>query len=459
MYRVLIADDETAVIRSLKDSIHWEELNLEISGIAMNGYEAIGIAEKMNIDIAILDIRMPGVNGLELCEYLKQRFPDILLILISGYAEFEYAQKGIAYGVLGYCLKPLDYSEITRLLIRAVGSLKKGYILENGDLLEALDNNETKYLKKFFDECGWEKNEYYIAASTGDNSLEIEKKAGITLSLGRGMWSYILKYDYFDKLGSGLMESGTCSGLGYYKKSVGMNEIFESLKNCTVMAYQYFINEKYKICVDIPEGRSKPWLEEVKKSIANKAWNILIATLCEIRQYHVMEFNAGDAMKLCNIIFLSELFSDDTEDYYIYSLKQLVTEYSSFDQMLNKICDMIREAMTSNDSEISYGNVSFLNLLKYVDQNYKENITLSTAAKELHLNANYVSQLFKKEAGVTFVYYITQKRLECAKNLLTTTQKTITDIAIEVGFNDYFYFIKTFKKSVGMTPGQYRNGS
>lgn len=73
------------------------------------------------------------------------------------------------------------------------------------------------------------------------------------------------------------------------------------------------------------------------------------------------------------------------------------------------------------------------------------------------MNANYVSQLFKKEAGITFVHYITQKRVDDAKNLLVTTQKPLADIALDVGFNDTFYFIKTFKKFVGMTPGQYRS--
>ena len=75
------------------------------------------------------------------------------------------------------------------------------------------------------------------------------------------------------------------------------------------------------------------------------------------------------------------------------------------------------------------------------------------------MNANYLSQLFKKEAGVTFVHYVTQKRLDDAKVLLLTTKKPLTDIALEVGFNDTFHFIKTFKKFVGMPPGQYRSNN
>ncbi len=74
----------------------------------------------------------------------------------------------------------------------------------------------------------------------------------------------------------------------------------------------------------------------------------------------------------------------------------------------------------------------------------------------MNMNSNYISQLFKKETGITFVHYITQKRIEDAKELLTSTKKPLTDIALEVGFNDTFHFIKTFKRYVGMTPGQYR---
>ncbi|MDE5825167.1 MAG: helix-turn-helix transcriptional regulator, partial [Lachnospiraceae bacterium] len=91
-----------------------------------------------------------------------------------------------------------------------------------------------------------------------------------------------------------------------------------------------------------------------------------------------------------------------------------------------------------------------------INENYRGEISLTGAAQVLNMNSNYVSQLFKKETGITFVHYVTQKRLEDAKELLSTTKKPLTDIALEVGFNDTFHFIKTFKKVIGMTPGQYR---
>ena len=72
------------------------------------------------------------------------------------------------------------------------------------------------------------------------------------------------------------------------------------------------------------------------------------------------------------------------------------------------------------------------------------------------MNPNYVSQLFKKEAGITFIHYITQLRMEEAVNLLSMTKKPVVEIASEVGYNDYFYFCKTFKKYMGKTPSRYR---
>lgn len=99
--------------------------------------------------------------------------------------------------------------------------------------------------------------------------------------------------------------------------------------------------------------------------------------------------------------------------------------------------------------ESAYSNTAFMGLMVYIKENYKKDISLSTAGQALHMNPNYISQLFKKEAGITFIHYITQLRMEDAVNLLSMTNKPVIDIAMEVGFNDYFYFLKTFKNLRG----------
>ena len=116
MFHVVIADDESRIIKTIMSSIAWTKLGLSVVGIASDGLQALDLAEREKADILITDIRMPVLDGLELCERLHKISPKTQIILISGYADFSYAQKGIELGVLGYCLKPLNISELQRLL-------------------------------------------------------------------------------------------------------------------------------------------------------------------------------------------------------------------------------------------------------------------------------------------------------------------------------------------------------
>lgn len=130
--------------------------------------------------------------------------------------------------------------------------------------------------------------------------------------------------------------------------------------------------------------------------------------------------------------------------------------YGDFMEMLRQLQRFLEENAAVTENEQNFTNATFLKLVRYINENYRNEISLTGAAQVMNMNSNYISQLFKKETGITFVHYITQKRIEDAKELLTSTKKPLTDIALEVGFNDTFHFIKTFKRYVGMTPGQYR---
>lgn len=124
--------------------------------------------------------------------------------------------------------------------------------------------------------------------------------------------------------------------------------------------------------------------------------------------------------------------------------------------MLRQLKEDILAAKSGLSDTESFSNTVFLKLMNYINENYKKDISLTSAGEALHMSTNYVSQLFKKETGITFIRYITQLRMEDAISLLTTTQMSAVEIAMKIGFNDYFYFLKTFKKFTGKTPTQYR---
>ena len=112
-YKILIVDDEPIICQGLSQTIPWENYDIEVVGAVYNGKEAINqISIHPEIDIVITDIRMPNVDGLELSAFIKTNFPNIRVIIISGYDDFEYAKRAIKLGVKDYLLKPVDIDEL-----------------------------------------------------------------------------------------------------------------------------------------------------------------------------------------------------------------------------------------------------------------------------------------------------------------------------------------------------------
>lgn len=457
MFRVIIADDEVSVIHSLLESVRWEELDMEVAGTASEGYEALKLAQEKQADIAILDIRMPGINGLELCERLRKENEQIQLIIISGYAEFAYAEKAIQYGVIGYCLKPLEYTQITRTLRKAAQNLKTArHMAVKEDLIDILERKDEREIRESLRSMGVSAEGCYAAVSTGEKPVEELDGFGLSIRLGRGQWGYILESDRVGARRASLAGKGGWQGIGYIPRPVKAACLYDALEECIARAYQYFVDENNRICTGTDESRANGWLDEMGNEVRNGRWDRVAALLEEIERKGMGDFTVRSSLRLCNLIYSTPVFRNAENDLYIYSIEQLVTEFGTLRSMLRLLRSPF-EGTQADYGEDSFTNSAFMKLLRYVNENYRGNISLAGTAQDLYMNPNYVSQLFKKEAGVTFVQYITQKRVEDAKELLVSTRKPLMDIAIEVGFNDYFYFIKTFKKITGLAPGQYRN--
>lgn len=116
MLKVIIADDEARVCRLVQALAQWDALGMEVAGTASNGIQALELAQKVQPDILITDIRMPGCHGLELIERVKKLLPQLEIVIISGYARFEYAQSAMRFGVEHYLLKPIQKDELMSTL-------------------------------------------------------------------------------------------------------------------------------------------------------------------------------------------------------------------------------------------------------------------------------------------------------------------------------------------------------
>jgi len=199
MLKVVIADDEERICQLIKALIDWEAMGMQIAGIGHNGLEAKELVELHRPEILITDIRMPGCNGLELIEAVKTTVPECEIIIISGYAHFEYAQSAIKFGVGDYLLKPVNQSELYATLEKL-----KDRILERAES----ENDRQQLMQKS------ENDMLRLQANLMEQLME--DRAGL-LSLERLREDYYLqvKEGIFqalairvDEKGEGLSESG-----------------------------------------------------------------------------------------------------------------------------------------------------------------------------------------------------------------------------------------------------------
>ena len=156
MFKVFIVDDEPSVIEGLKLMIPWNELDFELCGVASNGQEALLRVEELHPHLIITDIRMPGINGLELIYETQKINSDTEFVILSGYADFTYAQQAMRHKVLDYLLKPLDKDEIITVLRKIKNKLDKKFLTTYG--FSQTDIKTFKSSRNLF--CSNENNDF-----------------------------------------------------------------------------------------------------------------------------------------------------------------------------------------------------------------------------------------------------------------------------------------------------------
>lgn len=115
MLKVVVADDSADVRKGLKNVIQWEKLGAELVLVAQNGQDVIDFIQEYEVDLIISDIKMPKVNGIELSRYINTFYSGTVIIILSAYADFAYAQEAMSYGASEYILKPIDRKKLGKI--------------------------------------------------------------------------------------------------------------------------------------------------------------------------------------------------------------------------------------------------------------------------------------------------------------------------------------------------------
>lgn len=187
MYKLIIVDDEKNIREGLAYCYPWDELGFEVAAVLPDGKSALDYIERCCVDAVLSDIRMPKMGGLELAEHLYQDYPSVVTVLLSGYADFEYARKAMRYGVREYILKPVKYENIVEVFKHIQESLDQARGVKKIDepfagYYDQIVDQVVEYLKENYRDASLEKAAVRVSLSPNYLSKIFKRKKGINFS-------------------------------------------------------------------------------------------------------------------------------------------------------------------------------------------------------------------------------------------------------------------------------------
>ncbi|MCI8313609.1 MAG: response regulator [Lachnospiraceae bacterium] len=538
MLKVFLVEDESIVREGLKNNIPWHEYGYQFTGEASDGEMALPMIRKIRPDVLITDIKMPFMDGLALSRIVTQEIPDIKIVIISGYDEFEYAQQAIRVGVEQYLLKPITKNTLRKVLLEIREKIESEQ--EQRSYLETFQNEMKEYenyarrsfLEKVFSGVFSVQQIYEEAAKI---SLDLDgpcyNLALLNLQVKRQNPEYAMQepegvgevrealFRYFLRFPKYLIFQWNISLYGVLIKGEAdqMEELKEqciyniekicsqqvfSLEWCVavgepverlsllpecyakvnhILAHRFFNPQRHilteKDAEELLPGKDLKSFASVDSAKVNP--DIIEGFLREGKQEEIKDFVNGylagvkDALEsrlfrdylLLNVRFTTvnymEMIGVNQQDFLPEDDDQKVREASGSGANIDAyMLELLERALALRDRENeNQGKHVLKKGLKYIEENFsEESFSLNSVAGAIGVSSNYFSSIFSQEMQITFIEYVTKKRMEKAKKLLSQTQLHSSEIAGEVGYKDPHYFSFVFKKTVGCTPREYRNG-
>jgi len=508
--KLVIADDETSIRNALCSMIDWESENIEVCGVAKNGIEALDIIKKMEADIAILDIRMPIMDGLEVIAELKKLKLNTKTIILSGYDAFSYAREALVQGASNYLLKPCRPEEI----LAAVLDVKKHMEAEQAEELRAKEKSEelessrydvrNKRLadlilttnEKMVSGC-----EEKIGFKMGDHGFCIVIKPSDHFLFHMQHQQFIIEYlENILPCVAGCIAENIVAVLSDNIKSE------KKLLRDGLIKLKQLLSSKFTLLVSIGVGNIVTRVDGLKPSYQNalkaldmihffgsdfvifydsiyetqnniypsKIENEIIEAIknrdigvCSKKVdeffYSSQEHSGGNGIIKNVIAILLSLYHftviSGFQAEVIFGrpleLMEQIQKSRTPEELSQRIksqCTWIIEQMKENVTKNRFVNEAVI----YIRHNYHKDITLSTVAEEIFITPGYLSTLFKQALGDNFINYLNGVRIEKACELLKDVRLKTYEVANQVGFQDEKYFTKVFKKISGVSPSQYK---
>lgn len=407
MYKVMLVDDEKKILDGLSAMINWAHYGFAVCARARNGAEALEAAKQWNPDLIVTDIRMGQMDGLEMIRVWKAISPRTQFIILSGYSEFGYAKQAMQLEVKHYVLKPIEETELEACLAKVAEEIRSSR--EEATELTTLRRQAQSYLRL-----------------QRENMLRD--------------WIYA----------------------GPHAEDI--------MANLTELDVRF----PYPRCGSMAIRKDKPplaWGDAEIKLVVE----LLTAALPSPSVVYPFRFEEGE---LGLMFSFESAGSEDHEGRTRECFLRLFSKQFSFAFRLEtgpwasssaELSESYRAAHAAIRREDAQADIkeepllphyprSIVDEIKaYIDAHYNEQLTLANVSERFFIHGHYLSQLFRKKTGVTFLHYLTAVRMAQAKQLLLATDLKVYEISSLVGYDDSKYFSKIFERTAGMKPSEYKH--
>ncbi|MCD7036000.1 response regulator [Metabacillus sp. GX 13764] len=486
--RVLIVDDEQLIRRGMIHYLDWEREGFTVAGEASNGQEALQLIEQVRPHIIITDIVMPVMDGEELTRLVKERYPEIEVIVLSSFGEFDYVRSTFQNGAVDYILKPkLDAQSLLkglRTASRRIPSFHSsaGRVQQNrsfGQLLQRMiEGYETAEPGKLPFSL-----DTFCLLGVDFAPDEIKKKLepifqelkteGYSFIADQKWLIYLINTDDFqavyDKISRFAAAEPSCRFIlsEPFHDVSKLRQVY--LENVPKLqnAHFYFPGHAVLTKAHLPEAKQAveqfnlEWFtEELKRSRFEDAFQYLknhAGKLSGAYWIDLADFKAFYTNIIFTITILLGNMKYNTAELessrYVY-LKE-IEEAETAQKTINLLSAFLEEAKHSLEG-IHPENRQIKKVAAYIKEHYAEPLTLTDIAKQFHFHPSYLSSSFSSHMQEGMIEYLNKVRIEKAAELLIEDEKTISEISEAVGFSDHSYFCKVFKKVKGLPPSKYK---
>lgn len=528
MYKIMLADDEGIVIDSLKFIIEKEFGDACVVEYAKTGRSVIELAERFRPDLAIMDIQMPGINGIEAMREIRKSNQNVLFVVMSAYDKFDYAKEAIKLGVLEYITKPMERTRIISILRKGIGMIDREREKRSNDLLVKerletvipiiesgliydilLQEKFTEDIENYKTILGFDKPcAYMMSIVCGDRQVGNHMTNAVGSSVKMQQHYQEVRAcvkEYFDCIVGTVMSNKLAVLVPCDRDKMDYNERIELIDKARELVRR--MRGKTGISFRIGIGKAGV-LQEMGGSY-NEALNALVMTTGSVAHADDLPIGcdyAGDypihlekklfdelekgevdgvpatartffrwmaennpdnvmsiRLKILEFVLYAEqiAYKKGGMTYHFSSRQDYLPTIMALDGLdalrdwfLNKMghaCQNIlrkREEKAGSIIEMAEG---------YIKENFHRDISLDEVSRTVNISPYYFSKIFKEGTGKNFIEYLTNIRIERAKELLSTTEYSMKEICALCGYADPNYFSRSFKKNVGVTPTEYKH--